>query len=290
MYYLLLAFIYPLSLLPLWVLYRLSDLAYFLLYHVTGYRKDVVRDNLSHAFPQKTEAERELILRRFYRSFCDQWIETIKLLSISKRALSRRFDGNWEVFQDLGREGKNTFAMLGHTYNWEWANAVCPIHSPQPYYCVYLPLSSKSFDRLMLRIRSRTGAKMVSMKALKSGLAAMQAESPYILALAADQNPSVTETALWLSFMNREAPFFRGGEAMARRAKGAVVFAGIRKVRRGYYRIELTRAFDDASQAAAGDVTRAYARFVEAQLEAQPENYLWSHRRWKHVRKTVTTG
>jgi KDO2-lipid IV(A) lauroyltransferase len=174
--------------------------------------------------------------------------------------------------------------MSGHTFNWEWANLACQIHSPQQYACVYLPLSSKGFDRLMLRIRTRFGVWMISMKALKSGLSRLQGVR-HILGLAADQNPAVTETAIWVPFMNREAPFFKGGEQLARRAKAAVVFIAIQKIKRGYYHCTLERSWDDASGTAAGEVTRAYVAFVERQLRLQPENWLWSHRRWKHVRK-----
>jgi KDO2-lipid IV(A) lauroyltransferase len=284
MYYFLLVLLYPLSLLPLWLLYVLSDGVYGLLYYVTGYRKEVVFNNLRHAFPEKTEEEIKAIRKKFYKSFCDQWVETLKLLSISKKELDKRFTGNWEVFQELGAEGKNTYAILGHTFNWEWANVACQYHTPQQYACVYLPLSSSAFDKLMLQIRSRSGAWMVSMKALKSGLSRLK-ETQHILALAADQNPSQPEVAEWISFMNREAPFFRGPEQMARRAKAAVVFAGIKKIKRGYYRINLFRYCDDASKTSAGEILNAYVQFVEKQLREQPENWLWTHKRWKHKRK-----
>lgn len=284
MYYLILILLYPVSLLPLSVLYLLSDLVFVILYHVIGYRKGVVDENLRHAFPEKSQEELKRIRKQFFKNFCDQWIETLKLLSISKAELDRRFTGNWEVFQQLGKEGKNTYAILGHTFNWEWANVACQYHTPQQYACVYLPLSNTAFDRVMLRIRSRSGALMVSMKALKSGLAKLR-DTQHILALAADQNPSEPELAEWISFMNREAPFFRGPEQMARRAKAAVVFAAIRKVKRGYYSIHLVRYCNDASQTSSGEILQDYVKFMEQQLHEHPDNWLWTHKRWKHVKK-----
>jgi KDO2-lipid IV(A) lauroyltransferase len=122
------------------------------------------------------------------------------------------------------------------------------------------------------------------MKALKTGLSALR-DRQYILALAADQNPSVPDVAEWLIFMNREAPFFKGPEQMSRRAKAAVVFAGISKIKRGYYRINLYRFCDDASKTNAGDILKGYVSFLETELRKQPENWLWTHRRWKHTRK-----
>lgn len=283
MYYLLLLILYPLSLLPFFVLHGLSDGVFLLLYHIVGYRRKIVADNIAHAFPEKTEQERRQIARRFYRSFCDQWIETLKLLSISRGALERRITGNWEVFRELDAAGKNTYALLGHTFNWEWANVVCQYQAPQQFAGIYLPLENKAFDRLMRYIRTRSGSALISMKNIKGGLRDVQSVR-HIIGMIADQNPSVVEVAAWLPFMHREAPFFRGPEQMSRRAKGAVVFAGIKKVRRGHYRVTLEKYCDDASQTEAGEITQAYVAFMEQQLRTQPENWLWSHRRWKHRR------
>jgi KDO2-lipid IV(A) lauroyltransferase len=286
MYYLLLVLIYPISLLPFRVLYGISDFAFFIIYSLMGYRKEVVRDNLTHAFPQKSAEEIETIMRRFYSFFCDQWIETVKLLSMSKASLHKRMAGNWEVIQSLEAKGKNIYILSGHTFNWEWANASIPLICSCRYAGVYLPLSSEGFDRLILRIRSRMGCFMISMKALKGGLKSLQG-AQYILGLAADQNPSVVEVAEWIPFMHREAPFFRGPEMMPRRAKAAVVMISIQKVKRGYYRAHIEQVCEDASTTAPGEILQRYVSFIESQLQEQPENYLWSHRRWKHKRKTV---
>jgi KDO2-lipid IV(A) lauroyltransferase len=263
----------------------LSDFAFFILCYVTGYRKAVVLDNLTQAFPEKTSEEINGIMRRFYRSFCDQWIETVKLMSMSETALNRRMTGNWDVFEQLNLEGRNAYAMLGHMYNWEWASLLTQYRAPQQFAGIYLPVSNKAFDRLMLKIRSRSGALLVSMKSMKTGLQQLQ-HKRHIVGMIADQNPSQPDVALWLPFLHREAPFFKGPEAMARRAKGAVVFVGMKKMRRGHYAIHLQKMWDDASLTAPGEITQAYVTFLEQQLREQPENWLWSHRRWKHKKKT----
>jgi KDO2-lipid IV(A) lauroyltransferase len=280
LYYLLLIVLYPFSLLPLRILYVLSDVIYVILYYITGYRKSVVLDNLQQAFPDKSGEELKDICRKFYRSFCDQWIETLKLLSISKAQLNRRMQGNWEVFDKLNTEGKNTYALVGHNFNWEWLNVVWPLNVPQQYACFYMPVSSEGFDKIMYRIRSRTGAWLVSMKA-KKGMQRLQ-DTRYILGLAADQNPSDIKHAAWLPFMHREAPFFKGPEKLAKRSGAAVVFTATRKIKRGHYRLHFELVTDNASTMPEGELTERYVKFMEQQLEAQPENWLWSHRRWKY--------
>ncbi len=285
MYRLLFCIFWLISLLPSWLLYGISDVACFILYHLMGYRKEVVRSNLQHAFPTKSSDEIEGIMRRFYRSFCDQWIETVMLMTMSRRRLERRISGNWEVLQTLAAEGRNAYVLAGHTFNWEWANVAVALHTPHLYACVYLPVSNPAFDRLMLHIRTRiSGAVMISMKGLIGGFRQL-AGKQYSITLAADQNPAVTEVAEWLPFMHREAPFFRGPEQMPRRARAAVVLVGVRKIERGRYEVHLEKLCDDASQMPEGSILKSYVAFVEQQMEAQPENWLWSHRRWKHQRK-----
>src|SRR3954466_14503545 len=114
MYYLVFGLLYLISLLPFWILYRLSDLCYLVLYRIAGYREEVVMENLEYAFPEKTEAERKKIAKKFYRNFLDNWIETIKLISISKRALNKRVTGNFDVFHQLYSTGKAIQVNLGH--------------------------------------------------------------------------------------------------------------------------------------------------------------------------------
>jgi KDO2-lipid IV(A) lauroyltransferase len=280
MYYLLLILLYPIALLPLRALYVLSDIIYVTLYYITGYRKDVVFDNLRHAFPEKSDNEIRLIMKRFYHSFCDQWLETVKMLTISSKELNRRISCNWEVLHELYREGKNTYLLLGHNFNWEWANVAIQYNTQQEFAAVYMPVKNKGFDSLMLHLRSRKGALMISMRSKKALMTLVG--TGQLVGLMADQNPSEVGTAMWLPFMHRPAPFYKGPEKLARRAKAAVTFLSIRKEKRGYYHIEVTLLTTDASQLEAGSVTKAYAHFMEAQLYMQPENWLWSHKRWKH--------
>ncbi|MDR3679023.1 MAG: lysophospholipid acyltransferase family protein [Flavipsychrobacter sp.] len=280
MYYLLLIFLYPLALLPLRVLYVLSDVIYVLLYHIAGYRKQVVLSNLRNAFPEKDDKEIRRIMRLFYHSFCDQWMETLKLLTISPKELNKRITGNWEVFHELNREDKNTYILLGHTFNWEWGNVALQYNNPQQFAGVYQPVANKGFDKLMLRLRSRGGGWMISMKA-KKGFQRLDGVR-YLVGLIADQNPSNIKGSIWLPFMHRPAPFFKGPEQLATRAKAAVTFVGIKKIKRGYYNLTISLFTKDASQLESGVVTKAYVAFMEQQLREQPENWLWSHKRWKH--------
>src|SRR3546814_19036024 len=60
--------VYAVSLLPMASLYAIGSLAFFLSYHVIGYRKAVVIQNIARSFPDKRYGEIHAITKKFYRS------------------------------------------------------------------------------------------------------------------------------------------------------------------------------------------------------------------------------
>src|SRR5699024_5301167 len=121
MYYLLFALAYLVSLLPVRLLYLLSDFCCWVLFTVLGYRKAIVSANIAHAYPDLTEKEREDIIQLFYHSFCDQWVETLKLMSLPLTKVKAGMEGNWEVFEEAAQAGNGKIVvLLGHQFNWEW--------------------------------------------------------------------------------------------------------------------------------------------------------------------------
>ena len=109
-----------LALLPLKVLYVLSDGCYLLLYHVVRYRRKLVRRNLTRACPDKSLKEIRHIERQTYRHFCDYVVETIKVLHISDEEMCRRMTfRNMELVEELAKDGRPLMFYLGHYGNWE---------------------------------------------------------------------------------------------------------------------------------------------------------------------------
>ena len=83
-------FLKLLSRIPLDVLYLFSNLIYFVTFYVLGYRKKVVYNNLTNAFPEKSPAEIEETARAFYKRFADFIVEALKGITISAEALNSR--------------------------------------------------------------------------------------------------------------------------------------------------------------------------------------------------------
>lgn len=282
MYYLLFALLYLLSLLPLWLLYGLSELLFLLLYRIIGYRRNVVEENLRISFPEKSETERKLIAKRYYRNLCDSIVETVKLISISQRELDRRVKCNWEAFDQMTKQNRNGQGYMSHQFNWEWGTVICNWHSPRRFTGLYMPLSNKAMDRLYRYIRGRSGTHLIRVQDMQKEMAAVQQE-PVLWGFIADQNPSDPKRVSWNDFLNRKTAFFKGPEFIARRYNNLVFFGEIIRLQRGYYEIKMKLAFDQPKVTKEGEITEAYVRHLEDSIKRQPENWVWSHRRWKHV-------
>jgi len=282
MYYLAFGLLYVISLLPFFILYRISDLAFVLLYYILGYRKGIVMDNLRQSFPDKPPAELKIIARKFYRNFTDNWIETIKLLSISKKSLNKRITSNVEIFHQLNKHGKSVQVNLGHFFNWEYMTLYTGINQPYTFLTVYLPQASNVTNRLFLHLRSRWGNPQLAATDMARAIIPWR-KKQYLLALGADQSPPLGDNAYWLYFLNRPTAFLRGPEKFARIQNIPVVMMTTTRPKRGHYHFEYFLLADNPKDLPDGELMCRYAEHLEENIRLQPDIYLWSHRRWKRI-------
>lgn len=283
-YYVVYGLLYLLSLLPLRVLFLFSDFAYIILYYIVGYRKKVVHYNLSIAFPDKPESERKEIAKRFYKNFTDNFIETIKLLSADVAYINEHFTGDYSIFEQLYQQGRKSQVHLGHNFNWEMANVAVAANISQQLLTLYMPIESKIFDRLFLKLRSVTGVVMLPATKIRSAILPWR-NTQYSLALVADQSPAEPTNAYWVSFFGRPTAFLRAPENGARVGNLPVIFSSFIKTKRGHYHGFFELAEDSPASLPKGELTKRYAQYLEAFIRKHPDMYLWSHRRWKLVWK-----
>ncbi len=291
MYYLVNSLLYLLSLLPWFIIYGLSNVLYILAFHVFGYRKKVVFDNLRKAFPELTEQERITIAKRFYHNFTDTLLESIKVISMTDQALDKHFkvsDESIQLIANIVKSGRTCQIHAMHNFNWEIVNHGVSRALDIPFLAVYMPLKNRVLESIFRRMRSRYGTVLVPATAFKRNFEQVEREyskSAYALALVADQSPGKPQEAWWLNFFNTPTAFIPGPERAARERKLGVVFGYFYKIRRGYYTFDAVLATENAAETAPGELTLSYARYVEDCIRKRPDNYLWSHRRWKHAYK-----
>jgi KDO2-lipid IV(A) lauroyltransferase len=282
MYYVLFAVLYTLSLLPYRVLYGLSDLLYLIIWKGFHYRKEVTQNNLTLSFPEKSAQEIQEIMNAYYRNLCDSIVETVKLMSVSRATLEKRMTCNYEIFKSMAEQHRNGQAYMSHQFNWEMATVLCNWNAGRLFTGIYLPLNSKAFDRIFLYLRGRSGTRLVKVQDMQQQMTSIQ-QSETLWGFIADQNPSDPKRVSWNTFLNRTTAFFKGPEFIARRYNNLVYFGEIVKIKRGYYEIKMKLAFENPKETTDGQITEAYVRFLEESIKRQPANWVWSHRRWKHI-------
>lgn len=284
MYYIVYIFWYALSLLPLWVHYVISDVLYLVIYYLIGYRRAIVRKNLTTSFPDKSEVEIREIERGFYHWFCDYIAETVKMFSMSASEMRRRmkFEGIEQVCQDLDN-GKGVTVYLGHYCNWEWISSLpLNLHAGATASQLYHPIENKVFDRLFLRSRTRFGAISLEMKEAFNILRGWEKEGRHsVTGYISDQVPGYSSMHYWPTFLNHETPTYTGAERIARLLKTSVYYFDITRPRRGYYVAKVVKISDNPQELEKFAITEKFYRLLEESIKRHPEYWLWSHNRWK---------
>jgi KDO2-lipid IV(A) lauroyltransferase len=281
-YWLVIGFLYPLSKLPFAALYFLSDFAYYIIYYLVRYRRKVVTQNLSRAFPEKTEQEITAIAKKFYSSFCDIIIENVKFLTISATELERRFQiTNHEVVDELYEQRRSAITTLGHMGNWEMAGLNASHTVGHHSLAIYKPLKNKHFDALARKKRARFGMELVAQNRMRHLLNTLDKEA-CLFHFITDQTPGGKAPSHWMTFMNQEAPIYLGTERVAKMTNLPVFYCHILRQKRGYYTLELKVVTDNPSTCVPNEITERHTQLLEANIREQPESWLWSHRRWKH--------
>ena len=278
-------FCWLLTLLPLRVLYLFSDILFLIVCYIVRYRRKVVYENLRNSFPEKSEKERRRIARKFYRFFCDLFIEILKITNFSKAQLNRRIHyTNPEIYEDLYKKGKQVFFIIGHYCNWEWLSA---LEGATPYHqaSLYLPLRNKLFDKFFYDLRMKYGTEVIPTKNTVRYISKyLQEQRLTALCFLADQSPHRDHIHHWVTFLNQDTPVFLGAEKLAKRYGMAIVYYELRRVKRGYYEVEIIPVTENAAETTEHEITEKHVRLLEKTIRNNPQYWLWSHRRWKHKR------
>ncbi len=284
------AIAYPLlwlfSNLPMRILFVFSDLVYYMLYYLLGYRKKVVRNNLALAFPDKAESELREIEKRSYRHFVDVFFEMIKSFTISEKEISKRLSiTNPELLDPYYAKGQSVIFTSGHYANWEWVSFIVEKSLNYHMSVVYKKLKNKYFDNLMKKTRNKFGVRFVEkrnfypeiLKNKKEGI--IQAYG-----FLSDQSPKLKTAKYWDTFLNVEVPVEIGPETIARKMNYPVFYFQTEQVKRGVYQSTFLLLEEEPEKALPNAITKSYLKALEDQIHKKPEFYFWTHKRFKHMR------
>ncbi|MCR5819839.1 MAG: lysophospholipid acyltransferase family protein [Bacteroidaceae bacterium] len=276
-----------LACLPLCVLYGLSDVIYLLVYYVGRYRRRITRSNIERVFPNLSVGEQRRLERAFYHHLCDLVVEIVKLLHISEAEMARRVEvSGMEHVNKALEENRPVFIMLGHLGNWEWVQQLerhmtveAPVHN------IYRPTRTKWSNRLITHIRSHfPGLYLPQAYTFRSVLRFAKEGKPFVVSFIADQHPNSVTMYHKTQFLGQETPFVAGPEELGQRIGATYIYINVRVRKRGYYHLDC-RPVTPVADERPYPFTRAYMQMMEANILEQPEQWLWSHRRWLQGRK-----
>ena len=271
---------------PFWLLYFFSDILRFFLERVIKYRKLVIKQNLSLCFPDLSGKEINRIVHLSYKNLSDVTMEGIKAFAMTdKQIISRHKILNPEVIEEFFNLNRSVISVPCHYGNWEWGASSPSLQLSKEIYVFYKPLSNIYIDRYIRNIRAKSGSNLVSIYHTAK-VFDRNADKVVGYVMAADQSPSNSRRAYWVDFLDRETAFLHGPEYYARKYDIPIVFINIQRVNRGYYELTCSVIADNPKNTAEGEITTRYAKKLEEAILIKPENWLWSHRRWKLKRET----
>ena len=275
------------ALLPLKILYILSDILFFPMFYIVRYRRKLVYQNMKDSFPEKSEKEIRRMEKAFYHHFCDYIVETIKLLHISDKETRKRVKfHNTEALQEIVDNG-SCLMLLGHYGNWEFVPSVTlwMRKGSVIFAQIYRPLKNKWFDRFFLKLRGRYHSECIAKQdTLRSILRYKSSGRPSITGFMADQTPSPANIHHWVNFLNHDTPVFTGVEKIAHKVGFSVFYFDVEKIKRGYYSVTIREISKNPKETEEFEITNKYMEMMETTILRAPEYWLWTHNRWKHKR------
>jgi Kdo2-lipid IVA lauroyltransferase/acyltransferase len=276
------------SRLPFSVLYAFSGLVNFCLKYIIRYRRAIIFNNLRRSFPDKSNKEIKNLMGQYYRNLADIIVEVIKLQRINPEELEKRFriDG-FEHLNQAFDNGRSVIMALGHCGNWEWMGAVFGLLSPVRGFGVVKPLSDKYFHKYVESLRHRFNpGGTIPFQHTYRALIRNKKDMITLNAIAADQTPTRAEINYWSNFLNQDTPFYMGVEKLAKSLDFSVVYIEISRTGRGRYHGEIRPVTHDPKNTADTEITEKYIRLLEGSIRRYPDNWLWSHKRWKFNRSS----
>jgi KDO2-lipid IV(A) lauroyltransferase len=177
-------------------------------------------------------------------------------------------------------EGKGAILSIGHLGNWEFSSlGFC--RELQTLHSVYRPLDYPPLDRLVLRIRTSAGMRMIDNTQAIPRIARLLRRNE-LVALLTDQD--ARQDGVFVEFFGRPASTLPTPALLAVRLGTAIVPTNVyREGLRHVIEFDppiFARQYRDAPDAVRS-ITQEVQRRLEGFIRKRPEQWFWLHRRWK---------
>jgi Kdo2-lipid IVA lauroyltransferase/acyltransferase len=251
-------------------------------FSLLGRLRKVGLRNLELAFPEKSSAELERILRELFRNLGWLLAEFCQMPSYTPENTQAflRYEGLEHYLVAKGR-GKGVLIVTGHLGAWELSSYYHSLMG-HPMSMVIRRLDNARVDRLVNHIRCLHGNRVLHKDDFARGLlgAMRQGETVGILM---DTNMTPPQ-GVFVPFFGHQACTASGLARVALKT-GAAVLPGFMLREEGEYvlhfgpEIDLIATGDDEKDAV--ENTARFTAVIEAYIRRYPSQWLWVHRRWK---------
>ena len=242
--------------------------------------------NLRNSFPEKSDTEIEDICRKSYTNLSDIILESFKGLSMSEKELKERFKIlNPEIVNQETRAGGFSIQVAAHYANWEWGVLAYSLFIDRRNICFYKPLSNKYIDSYFRKQHSSTSLILASIKntaqTFKDSINSYKIPSTFLLV--SDQSPTSSKSH-WVKFLNQDTACLHGADEYARLYNLPVYYIDIQRSSRGFYIVNLKLLTAEPRTFLPEGITQLFMSELETIIRNKPEDWLWSHKRWKMKR------
>jgi len=272
------ALMWLLHFLPLELLAPIGE-AFGLLFYAFGReRRMVCRVNLARCFPELTESARRRLARRHFRAVGRSILERGILWWSPRERIERliRPSGLEQLQAGLGRP---LILLVPHFVSMDmgFTRLTCDFDMAG----IYAKQKSEVINAMLRRGRTRFGNQRVfsRQEGIRPALAALQEGIPFYYLPDFDYGP---RDALFVPFFGVPAATITGLSRMARIADARIVPCVTRMLPGGQgYEIRCYPAWDSFPGEDASADTRRMNAFVEERVREMPEQYFWTHKRFK---------
>jgi KDO2-lipid IV(A) lauroyltransferase len=189
-----------------------------------------------------------------------------------------------DIYSQYYEQGKSLVVLGSHHNNWEWSGSMQRFIRAQ-FLVVYNKMEKgKGMERFILDSRERFGAISVPVnEAIRTAIQYSNNHLPSCLMLASDQTAQAY-SQFWTTFLNQETAFFIVPAKIAIKLNQPVIMHHTRKISRGRYEVMHYKLVENPTDYTPEEIMMKYVSKLEEIIRAEPEYWLWSHRRWKHKR------
>jgi Kdo2-lipid IVA lauroyltransferase/acyltransferase len=276
---------FVIRLLPLNLVHKAGFVLARLAYPLLKSRREVALRNLHNAFPEMDAQKRKNIALRSFQNISATFIELLWFQNLTRDGIKQRVSiDNLDVLGNLLEKKKGIVFLTAHFGSWELAVQSISVYTDSPVYAIAKSQSNTLIDRLINQWRELFGIKTVPMGAsVREILRTLQQGG--IVALAADQTAPKESVAV--EFFGRKVPTFQGPAVFCLKTGAPIVLGCAVRQENGNYTMHLVHVPSDDlipfSDESVYTLTQRQVRMTEDIIRQYPEQWMWTHKRWKHV-------